>query len=146
MVKPSTYTKEYWPKCSFFAIYDGHGGSNCADFLRDNLHQYVIKDSNFPDNVEEAIYKGFEAADQDFIKNHALNSNGTEFLDKSGSCAIVVLIVDDKLYIANVGDSRAVMAKYSGSQIIDLTTDHKPNDEKEKKRIEAAGGQIYQYT
>ena len=27
---------------SFFAIYDGHGGSACADFLRDNLHQYVI--------------------------------------------------------------------------------------------------------
>ena len=27
-----------WPKCSFFGIYDGHGGSNCADFLKDNLH------------------------------------------------------------------------------------------------------------
>ena len=27
-----------WPKCSFFAIYDGHGGSLCADFLKDNLH------------------------------------------------------------------------------------------------------------
>jgi protein phosphatase 2C family protein 2/3 len=27
-----------WPRCSFFAIYDGHGGSKCADFLRDNLH------------------------------------------------------------------------------------------------------------
>ena len=26
-----------WPKCSFFAIYDGHGGSTCADFLKDNL-------------------------------------------------------------------------------------------------------------
>ena len=27
-----------WPRCSYFAIYDGHGGSLCADFLRDNLH------------------------------------------------------------------------------------------------------------
>jgi protein phosphatase PTC2/3 len=27
-----------WPKCSFFAIYDGHGGSACADFLKDSLH------------------------------------------------------------------------------------------------------------
>jgi protein phosphatase PTC2/3 len=27
-----------WPKCSFFAIYDGHGGSVCADFLKDYLH------------------------------------------------------------------------------------------------------------
>jgi len=27
-----------WPKCSFFAIYDGHGGSQCADFLKEYLH------------------------------------------------------------------------------------------------------------
>jgi len=29
---------ENWPKSSFFGVYDGHGGSACADFLRDNLH------------------------------------------------------------------------------------------------------------
>jgi serine/threonine protein phosphatase PrpC len=27
-----------WPKCSFFGVYDGHGGNVCADFLRDYLH------------------------------------------------------------------------------------------------------------
>jgi protein phosphatase PTC2/3 len=26
---------EQWPKCSFFGVYDGHGGAGCADFLRD---------------------------------------------------------------------------------------------------------------
>lgn len=25
-------------KCSIFAIYDGHGGVTCCDYLRDNLH------------------------------------------------------------------------------------------------------------
>ena len=30
-----------WPKCSFFGVYDGHGGASCADFLRDYLHQFV---------------------------------------------------------------------------------------------------------
>lgn len=29
---------DYWPKCSFFGIYDGHGGNQCAEFLRDYLH------------------------------------------------------------------------------------------------------------
>jgi protein phosphatase 2C family protein 2/3 len=27
-----------WPPCSFFGVYDGHGGNTCADFLRDYLH------------------------------------------------------------------------------------------------------------
>jgi hypothetical protein len=39
--KPTNYTKDDWPKCSFFGIYDGHGGANCAEFLRDNLHKNV---------------------------------------------------------------------------------------------------------
>lgn len=39
-----------WPKCSFFGVFDGHGGNTCADFLRDNLHQFIIKDAAFPNN------------------------------------------------------------------------------------------------
>jgi len=36
--KSKKYEAHQWPKCSFFGIYDGHGGSVCADFLRDYLH------------------------------------------------------------------------------------------------------------
>jgi len=43
MKPPNLDTKEEWPICSFFGVYDGHGGTNCADFLRDNLHQFVTK-------------------------------------------------------------------------------------------------------
>lgn len=39
--QPPNYKGNNWPKCSFFGIYDGHGGSACADFLRDNLHKFV---------------------------------------------------------------------------------------------------------
>lgn len=42
IMKPASRMNEDWPKCSFFGVYDGHGGVSCADFLRDNLHQYVI--------------------------------------------------------------------------------------------------------
>ena len=39
MIRPENKKNEaYWPECSFFAIYDGHGGAKCADYLRDNLH------------------------------------------------------------------------------------------------------------
>jgi len=42
IMKPASRVNEEWPKCSFFGVYDGHGGVACADFLRDNLHQYVL--------------------------------------------------------------------------------------------------------
>lgn len=41
IIKPQNKKVSEWPSCSFFAIYDGHGGSKCAEFLRDNLHHYV---------------------------------------------------------------------------------------------------------
>jgi len=65
-------------------------------------------------------------------------------LDKSGSCAIVVLIVGDLCFVANVGDSRAVLSGDGGKKIFPLSLDHKPSDEIEHKRIVDAGGQIYQ--
>ena len=47
------------------------------------------------------------------------------------------------IYIINVGDSRAIMSIDAGSQIGVLSRDHKPDDELEKIRIQAAGGKIY---
>ena len=41
VLKPNSRSNEEWPKVSFFAVYDGHGGNKCADFLKENLHQYV---------------------------------------------------------------------------------------------------------
>lgn len=35
IIKPKFKSVAIWPRCSFFAIYDGHGGATCADFLRD---------------------------------------------------------------------------------------------------------------
>ena len=52
MTRPENYTKKYWPKISFFGIYDGHGGSKCADFLRDSLHKIIFSNEYFPENVD----------------------------------------------------------------------------------------------
>jgi len=41
VIKPSSRKNEDWPKVSFFGIFDGHGGSKCSDFLKENLHHYV---------------------------------------------------------------------------------------------------------
>ena len=46
-------------------------------------------------------------------------------------------------YIANVGDSRAVLSADSGKYAYNLSRDHKPTDLHEQRRIEEAGGKIY---
>jgi protein phosphatase 2C family protein 2/3 len=39
-----------------------------------------------------------------------MKQNILKIKEKSGSCAIVVMVVDDTVYIANVGDSRAILS------------------------------------
>jgi protein phosphatase 2C family protein 2/3 len=65
-MRPENKNCQYWPRCSFFGIFDGHGGSTCADFLRDKLHQFVINELCFPDDPKEAIRLGFEKAESEW--------------------------------------------------------------------------------
>ena len=65
-------------------------------------------------------------------------------LDKSGSCALVMIIIESDCYIANLGDSRAILSENRSSNLYKLTKDHKPNDSSERERIENSGGNIYQ--
>ncbi|KAL4432611.1 hypothetical protein ABPG74_004904 [Tetrahymena malaccensis] len=141
MVKPQEKSHVAdWPNISFFAIYDGHGGAQCADFLRDQLHFYIIKDEEFPKNPQRAIHNGFVKAEDAFIKI----TESQIPLDKSGSCAIVVMLINEQIYVANLGDSRAVLSQNNGQKVIGLTVDHKPNHPDEEKRIIMNGGKIYQ--
>lgn len=112
IVKPEHRQHEEWPKCSFFGVYDGHGGHACAEYLRDNLHHFVIKEDSFPWNPKEAILKGFQKAEDRFMEMClGTDENGNPTLiERSGSCAIVAMIVADTCYVANVGDSRAVLS------------------------------------
>ena len=103
-----------FPQCKFFGLYDGHGGTQCCEFLQDKLHQYVVENDMFPHMPREALHHAFLDADRDFIATH----------DHSGSCAVVVLFIGNQCYVANVGDSRAVLSKASGQAILDLSIDH----------------------
>ncbi len=112
----------------------------CADFLKDHLHQIIITQPTFPDDPKTSLAEGCRIAEERFLK---IADQGSRF-DKSGSCAIIVLTVEKECYIANVGDSRAIMSSDSGMKVFDLSQDHRPNEEAEFYRIQDNGGQVYQ--
>lgn len=55
----------------------------------------------------------------------------------------MTLFVEDVCYIANLGDSRAIMSTESGRMAFNLSRDHRPSDSREQERILSAGGRIY---
>ena len=78
-------------KVSFFAIFDGHGGQGCSEFLRDNLHNMIASSSYFPSHMDMAIREGCEVAESSFMERN----KGGIVRDKSGSCAIIFILTDN---------------------------------------------------
>jgi len=78
-----------------------------------------------------------------FISSHAAvkesNLNG-------GSTALVAYFVGEKIFVANAGDSRAVLCKENSKEVSRLTTDHKPHLPEEEKRIKDSGGFVTKQT
>lgn len=58
---------------------------------------------------------------------------------QAGCTSCVVLLTHDTLYCANAGDSRAVLGLKNG-KLVELSFDHKPDNDGELKRVKAAGG------
>jgi len=52
----------------------------------------------------------------------------------------VALIRGNKLYVANAGDSRCIVCR--DGKAIEMSADHKPEDQPEMERIEKAGGRV----
>lgn len=52
----------------FFGVFDGHGGAACADYLRDNLHNFVVQNDKFPMDPEQAIKEGFRECERSFLQ------------------------------------------------------------------------------
>lgn len=141
----------------FVAIFDGHGGGDVSKYLRQHLYDLFLL------HLEQ---KHWEESDSDIedirqrtpsipaymtALREALSSVETEILRHSalnfvGSTAVAVVLHenpggDRTLISANVGDSRAILCR--NGRAVDLTKDHKPTAEGERKRILGAGGRIF---
>ena len=140
--KPTSSKLKTWPKISYFAIFDGHGGEECSEFLKENYDKYLIENKNFPFDIKLSMIETFQKIEEDFFKLKC-KENSFEDSDKSGSCALVAIIFDNKVYIANIGDSRAIMSINGGTKVKQLTVDHKPDNVKEFERALKTGSKIY---
>ena len=108
----------------------------------EHLHVTLAEREEFArGDYEEALRQAFHITNEDFMPPpYGRNKHGVG--DMSGTTAVVTLVIGDTLYVANAGDSRAVISRVSGGERVGtaITTDHKPEDEKEFVRIKAAGG------
>ena len=139
--KPSSTKMKTWPKISYFGIFDGHGGEECSEFLKNNYMNYLVENANFPFDIKLSMIESFQKIEEDFFKLKC--KDNLDDSDKSGSCALVSVIFDNKVYIANIGDSRAIMSIGGGTKVRQLTADQKPDNVKEFERALKNGSKIY---
>ncbi|KAM7513977.1 hypothetical protein LguiA_003560 [Lonicera macranthoides] len=119
---------------AFYGVFDGHGGTDAALFVRKNILKFIVGDSHFPVCLEKAIKNAFVKADHAFSDDSSLDIS-------SGTTALTTLVFGRTMIVANAGDCRAVLGKRG--RAIELSKDHKPNCTSERLRIERLGGVIY---
>eukprot|EP00742_Colponemidia_sp_Colp-10_P016116 GILJ01018442.1.p1 GENE.GILJ01018442.1~~GILJ01018442.1.p1 ORF type:complete len:419 (-),score=51.56 GILJ01018442.1:33-1262(-) len=119
----------------FFGVYDGHGGTQCAAYLRKKLDKLVLGHPKVIDSPEVALSEAIDFAESEFLDLFKE--------DSSGSTAAVAIIVGNKIITANVGDTEIVLNR--GGQAVCLSEKHNvKSNENERERVTKAGGRLYQ--
>ena len=140
---------DFAPGMALFAVFDGHGGSEVAKFCSDYFGKELLKNPAF----QEGDYK--LALEQTFVNLDIIlltPETGIQLLrdykedqtmdtSMAGCTANVVLIVENRIFVANAGDSRCISFTKDNT-VLALSVDHKPEDEIEMKRIVKAGGYV----
>jgi len=115
------------PRALLAGVYDGHSGCVTSRFVSKRLHT-VLSSSLYHKTPDVALHETYK------ILYHELKYREVD----DGATAITTLLLGNKLYVANAGDSRAVLCRKG--RAVDLSIDQKPTSPKELKRILEAGG------
>ncbi|KAK3728856.1 hypothetical protein QZH41_020234, partial [Actinostola sp. cb2023] len=97
-------------------------------------HKVISQPAWTKGNVVEALKTGFLSCDVDMLKDDQMKD------EMAGTTANVVIMKNNKIYCANVGDSRSIASRRGAVE--QLSYDHKPSNEEETRRIIAAGGWV----
>ncbi|KAF5206353.1 phosphatase 2c protein [Thalictrum thalictroides] len=121
---------------AFYGVFDGHGGKHAADFVCDHLPRFILEDEDFPREIERVLASAFLQTDTAFAEACSIDAALA-----SGTTALAALVIGSSLVVANAGDCRAVLCRRG--KAVEMSRDHKPICTKERKRIEASGGYVY---
>jgi len=136
-------------RAAFFGIFDGHGGKDASIFAKEHLYENIKAhqgfNSNDPEQIKDAIKHGFKTthlAMKNDIENWPKRKDG--HYSTSGTTVTIAIVRNNKLFVAHVGDSAAVLAKKYNNIMVteELTIDHKPDNTEEKSRIQSLGGRV----
>lgn len=112
----------------FVGVYDGHGGPEASRFIRDHLFRHLMRFAREGGTISEDILKSaFSATEDGFLTLVRRTCGIKPVIAAIGSCCLVGVIWKGTLYVANVGDSRAVIGSLGKSGKIvaeQLTMDH----------------------
>ena len=126
----------------YAAVFDGHGGWQVSQYAMKKLHVYLdeeLKAAKSDKEIQDAIIRAYERIEQDWVNlaTQAFNM-GFPKVAYVGSCALIAVVKDNKLYVANAGDSKAALLrkKDDGSyQYIKVSETFNANKKKEQERL-----------
>jgi serine/threonine protein phosphatase PrpC len=114
-------------------IFDGHGGSEASNYVAKNLSEYLknyLEANNKDDLTDEGIVRALKECFENLDEN---------FKGDDGTAATVAIVLNNKIWVANLGDSRTMLVKKDGTTI-QATEDAKPNIKRYRKKIIKLGG------
>ncbi|XP_031104142.1 probable protein phosphatase 2C 43 [Ipomoea triloba] len=100
----------------FAGVYDGHGGAEAANFISVHLLRHIARFAREHREVNaEVLSNAFTETDKGFLSLVGTLFDARPTIAASGSCCIVGVIWRGTLYVANLGDSRAVLGTLTES-------------------------------
>ncbi|XP_076946134.1 protein phosphatase 2C and cyclic nucleotide-binding/kinase domain-containing protein-like isoform X2 [Bidens hawaiensis] len=128
------------PNDHFFGVFDGHGefGAQCSQFVKQKLCENLLRNSRFHVDPVDACQAAFMSTNAQLHANMDIDDS------MSGTTAITVLVRGKTLYVANSGDSRAVIAERRGAEVVavDLSIDQTPFRDDELERVKLCGARV----
>ncbi|XP_074559358.1 putative protein phosphatase 2C 60 [Curcuma longa] len=103
---------ECGPFGTFVGIYDGHGGPETSQYINDHLFHHLKRFASEEHTMSaDIIRKAFQATEEGFLSLVTRQWPVKPQIAAVGSCCLVGVISGGTLYIANLGDSRAVLGR-----------------------------------